>query len=152
MSTNFVCHKCLLHIKSNDIYKKSEFEYFHIVCINNEDLVDVTDKFTYNDIATDKNLKLKTEINKLVTKFIDLSSKEKIYKQDKFKNELNKDLNKDLNKELNKDLNKDFNKKLTELEEININKFNDFDLDNFINEFNKYSVNCLITNKSIKIH
>ena len=132
MSNNFVCHKCLLPIKSDDMYKKSKFEYFHIVCVNNEDLVDVTDKFTYKDIYNNENLKLNTKVNKFGDKFIDLSSKEKIleiYKQDKFNQELKNEL--------------------SELEKININKFNDCGLDNFINELNKTFVNCLITNKLI---
>jgi len=132
MSNNFVCHKCLLPIKSDHIHKKSEFEYFHIVCVNNEDLVDITDKFTYKDIYNNENLKLNTKVNKFGDKFIDLSSKEKIleiYKQDKFKQELKNEL--------------------SELEKININKFNDCGLDNFINELNKTFVNCLITNKLI---
>ena len=40
MSNNCVCLKCLNPIDPNDFCQKSEFEYFHTDCLNNDDLID----------------------------------------------------------------------------------------------------------------
>ena len=121
MSNIFVCHKCLNPIQNDDICKKSNFEYFHMACIKNDGLDDVTDQIPdYDHVNNNEIFKLKTDVNKFGGKFIDLSSKEKIleiYKNESFK--------------------KNLEKELTKLEQVDIDKFYDISSDDFINELNK---------------
>lgn len=127
MSNIFVCHKCLNPIQNDDICKKSNFEYFHMACIKNDGLDDVTDQIPdYNQIPDSNNInnneifKLKTDVNKFGGKFIDLSSKEKILEI--YKNE---------------SLKKNLEKELTELEQVDIDELYNNSLNDFINELNK---------------
>jgi hypothetical protein len=103
-----------------------------MACIKNNGLIDVTDQIPdCNDLNDNEIFKLKTNVNKFGGKFIDLSSKEKIlkiYKNESFK--------------------KNLEKELTELEQVDIDKFHDNSLNDFINELNKNI--GLLENKYLK--
>ncbi len=80
MTKNIVCLKCLESIHPDNVFKKSDFEYFHNACYNQSDLVDVTNEIPSYDEILDKDfVKLKTYYPK--GKFIDLSTDEKILEE-----------------------------------------------------------------------
>ncbi len=75
MTKNIVCLKCLEPIHSSNVFKKSEFEYFHSECYNK--LEDVTNEIpSYDEISDNSFIKLKTYYPKGT--FIDLSDTDKI--------------------------------------------------------------------------
>ncbi len=122
MPDNYVCHKCLNLIHSDDLCQKSNFEYFHMACANNDGLIDVTDQIPdWDDIDVYENIILNSKSNKFNGKFIDLSSKKKLlelYRAEKIKTQLKKELK--------------------ELEQIDlVENFNDFSSDDFIIKLNK---------------
>lgn len=80
MTKNIVCLKCLDFINPDNVFKKSDFEYFHIACYNQSDLVDVTNEIpSYDEISNNDFIELKTYYPK--GKFIDLSTDEKILEE-----------------------------------------------------------------------
>lgn len=86
MTSSLVCLKCLNTILFNEIVQPTTLEYYHISCHNElityrnnkitEDLVDITESIVID--SSDNPINLKYDFDNKISKYVDLSSDNKI--------------------------------------------------------------------------